>query len=50
MGVATFFEPPASVEEMMGFADKLMYSAKARGKKRVVFESWPGTNVHSNDT
>jgi diguanylate cyclase (GGDEF)-like protein len=41
MGVATFSEPPGSVEEMMEFADKLMYSAKTRGKNGVAFESWP---------
>jgi len=43
IGVATFPKPPASVEEMMGFADQLMYSAKARGKDGVAFDAWPQT-------
>ena len=43
IGVATFPKPPGSVEEMMGFADRLMYSAKAHGKDGVAFEAWSQT-------
>jgi len=32
MGVVTFLESPASMEEMLSFADKIMYSAKQDGK------------------
>jgi len=45
MGVVTFSEPPASAEEMMGFADKVMYSVKKRGKNNIAFESWPDSKM-----
>jgi diguanylate cyclase (GGDEF)-like protein len=32
MGVVTFLESPASAEEMLSFADKIVYSAKRDGK------------------
>jgi diguanylate cyclase (GGDEF)-like protein len=34
-GVATFEELPSSVDEMLGIADRLMYSAKQEGKDRI---------------
>lgn len=41
MGVVTYSEPPASAEEMMGFADKVIYSVKKQGKNGISFASWP---------
>jgi diguanylate cyclase (GGDEF)-like protein len=41
VGVVTFTKPPASVEEMIEFSDKVMYSVKRQGKNNVSFESWP---------
>ncbi|MDA8138690.1 MAG: GGDEF domain-containing protein [Desulfobacteraceae bacterium] len=41
MGVVTFTQPPGSVEEMLCFADKVMYSVKRQGKNSIAFESWP---------
>jgi diguanylate cyclase (GGDEF)-like protein len=38
IGVVTFLEAPASVEEMLEHADKAMYRAKRHGKNRVVYE------------
>lgn len=35
MGVVTFLESPVSVEEMLSFADKIMYSAKQDRKTRI---------------
>ncbi len=32
IGVATFLRPPASVDEMIGIADSIMYSSKTEGK------------------
>jgi len=36
IGVATFHEPPDTVDEMISQADQLMYQAKANGKDRIV--------------
>ena len=44
IGVATFLQAPASIEETLEFADKLMYLAKMRGKNAVTFETWPGSS------
>ena len=41
IGAVTFSEPPASVEEIMGFADEVMYSVKKQGKNGIQFTSWP---------
>jgi diguanylate cyclase (GGDEF)-like protein len=41
IGVMTFSEPPTSAEEMMGFADRVMYSVKKQGKNGISFASWP---------
>ena len=35
MGVVTFLDSPASVEEMLSFSDKIMYSAKQERKTRI---------------
>ncbi len=40
MGVATFLEPPASVDEMILRADELMYQAKRSGKDRWQAGTW----------
>ncbi len=36
IGAATFHEPPATTEEMIGHADRLMYRAKRSGRDRIV--------------
>lgn len=41
IGVVTFSEPPASAEEMIRIADKVMYSVKLEGKNSITYESWP---------
>ncbi len=41
MGVVTFAKPPASAQEMIGFADQVMYSVKKQGKNSIAFEVWP---------
>jgi diguanylate cyclase (GGDEF)-like protein len=41
MGVVVFSKPPASAEEMLEFADKVMYSVKTRGKNGIQIASWP---------
>jgi diguanylate cyclase (GGDEF)-like protein len=40
IGAVTFIEPPDSVDEMIRIVDNLMYSAKAGGKNRVLYESF----------
>ena len=40
IGAVTFVEPPDSVDAMIRIVDRLMYSAKAGGKNRVLFESY----------
>lgn len=42
IGVVTFDVPPATVDELIGAADKLMYLAKADGKARVRYSHVPG--------
>lgn len=44
IGVVTFFTPPACSEDIIGFADKLMYSVKTSGKNNIAFESWSVDN------
>ena len=41
MGVVTFLEPPASVDEMLIISDTVMYAAKRNGKHRVCREIFP---------
>jgi diguanylate cyclase (GGDEF)-like protein len=36
IGLATYHEPPDTVEEMIGEADRLMYRAKRNGRDRIV--------------
>jgi diguanylate cyclase (GGDEF)-like protein len=38
IGAVTFVKPPDSVDEMIRIVDRLMYSAKAGGKNRVLYE------------
>lgn len=38
MGVATFYEVPGTVNDILHVADQLMYSAKKAGKNRIVTE------------
>ena len=38
MGVVTFLDPPASVDEMLSTADRVMYSAKKNGKHTICRE------------
>ena len=40
IGAVTFIKPPDSVDEMIRIVDNLMYSAKAGGKNRVLYESF----------
>jgi diguanylate cyclase (GGDEF)-like protein len=40
IGAVTFIKPPDSVDEMIRIVDRLMYSAKAGGKNRVLYESF----------
>jgi diguanylate cyclase (GGDEF)-like protein len=39
IGAVTFIKPPDSVDAMIRIVDRLMYSAKAGGKNRVMYES-----------
>lgn len=41
MGVLTCLEPPPSVEDMIGMADKLMYKVKTGSKNGVIFFQYP---------
>ena len=41
MGVVTFLEPPASVEEMLNISDTVMYAAKKNGKHGICREILP---------
>ncbi|HEX7624411.1 MAG TPA: hypothetical protein VF400_12620, partial [Anaeromyxobacteraceae bacterium] len=38
IGAVTFLAPPASVDEMLGRADQLMYEAKRSGKDAARFQ------------
>jgi len=38
MGVVTFLDPPASVDEMLSTADRVMYTAKKNGKHTICRE------------
>jgi diguanylate cyclase (GGDEF)-like protein len=40
IGAVTFIKPPASVDDMIKIVDRLLYSAKAGGKNRVMYESY----------
>jgi diguanylate cyclase (GGDEF)-like protein len=40
IGAVTFLKPPDSVDDMIRIVDRLMYSAKAGGKNRVLYESY----------
>jgi diguanylate cyclase (GGDEF)-like protein len=40
IGAVTFVKPPDSVDAMIRVVDRLMYSAKAGGKNRVMYESY----------
>jgi PleD family two-component response regulator len=42
VGVATFNEPPKSLDAMLERVDRLLYIVKKGGKDRVVFEDDPG--------
>jgi diguanylate cyclase (GGDEF)-like protein len=37
IGVVTFHIPPASVDELLRRADKIMYAVKAKGKNNIIF-------------
>ena len=41
MGVVTFLEPPASVDEMLIISDTVMYTAKKNGKHAICREVFP---------
>lgn len=41
LGAVTFGRPPASVEEALDEADRLLYEAKRLGKGRLRHEAWP---------
>ena len=43
MGVVTFLDPPASVDEMLSTADRIMYSAKKNGKHTICREIFSKT-------
>ncbi|MGH8496978.1 MAG: GGDEF domain-containing protein [Gammaproteobacteria bacterium] len=45
IGVVTFDRAPATVDELIGAADKLMYLAKAGGKDRVHFSHLEGVST-----
>jgi diguanylate cyclase (GGDEF)-like protein len=49
IGCVTFFSPPASAEDIIGFADKLMYSVKKSGKNNIAYESWSVTTDSTNE-
>ncbi len=40
IGAATFVEPPASVDEMVRAADRLLYDAKQAGRDRAVYRTF----------
>lgn len=42
MGMVTFIEPPQSVQQIITYADSLMYSVKRSGKNNLVHVSWHG--------
>lgn len=44
IGIVSFIEPPATVDEMIARADSLMYEAKAAGKDRIRHEIVGPTN------
>lgn len=44
IGVMTFSQPPASVEEMIGLTDGVMYSVKKKGKNNTAYEMWPDSD------
>jgi hypothetical protein len=45
MGVVTFLEPPASVDEMLTTSDTLMYVAKKNGKHGICREIFPKSEL-----
>jgi diguanylate cyclase (GGDEF)-like protein len=48
IGAVTFLAPPENIDELVKFADTLMYEAKAAGKNRVrhIVVGAPGTPAH----
>jgi diguanylate cyclase (GGDEF)-like protein len=40
IGVATFIDPPASIDEMIRIVDRIMYTAKSGGRNRVRYETF----------
>jgi len=55
VGVATFREPPSTVDVALGAADELMYQAKRSGKRQVVYREWSnaddvGKDAHAYDS
>jgi len=49
MGVATFYEIPGTVNDILHTADQLMYSAKRAGKNQILTEiigTPSGKNIH----
>jgi diguanylate cyclase (GGDEF)-like protein len=47
IGVVAFSETPADIDDVVGLSDRVMYTAKKRGKDNVAFEVWPAEKVES---
>jgi hypothetical protein len=49
-GAMTWQQPPATVEELIGRADRLMYSAKSRGRNALAFDAETGQGANATSS